>query len=96
MNAFVSTAAFGSSSAMVSTVRESLLPLWTLNGIVKGDDVIKYCNGEPDITPEAAADTAPVSDSGSASPTTGNASSAIMISVISAAGIAAIASKKRK
>lgn len=72
--------------------------------IVKGDDVFKYCDGELDITPEAAAapaetaaaDTAPVSDGGSASPTTGNASSAIMISVISVAGIAAIASKKRK
>lgn len=72
--------------------------------IVKGDDVIKYCNGELDITPEAAAapaetaaaDTAPVSDGGSASPTTGNASSTVMISVISVAGIAAIASKKRK
>lgn len=64
--------------------------------IVKGDDVFKYCDGELDITPEAAADTAPVSDGGSVSPTTGNASSAVMLSVMSVAGIAAIASKKRK
>lgn len=66
--------------------------------------VIKYCTGELDITPEAAAvpaetaadETAPVSDGGSASPTTGNASSAVMLSIMSVARIAAIVSKKRK
>lgn len=68
--------------------------------IVKGDDVIKYCNGELDITPEAApaetADAEPASDSSTVLPKTGNVSAVIFIPVMLTAGVAAIASKKRK
>lgn len=45
---------------------------------------------------EAPAETAPAADSNTQSATTGNASAAVMISVMAAAGIAAAASRKRK
>lgn len=45
---------------------------------------------------EAPAETAPAADSNTQSATTGNASAAVMISVMAAAGIAAAASKKRR
>lgn len=44
----------------------------------------------------APAETAPAADSNTQSATTGNASAAVMISVMAAAGIAAAASRKRK
>ncbi len=44
----------------------------------------------------AAAETAPAADSNTQSATTGNASAAVMISVMAAAGAAAAASRKRK
>ena len=44
----------------------------------------------------AAAETAPAADSNTQSATTGNASAAVMISVMAVAGIAAAASRKRK
>ena len=44
----------------------------------------------------AAAETAPAADSNTQSATTGNASAAVMISVMAVAGIAAVASRKRK
>ncbi len=51
---------------------------------------------ETEAAAETPAETAPAADSNTQSATTGNASAAVMLSVMAAAGIAAAASRKRK
>lgn len=64
--------------------------------IIDDDNVIPYCFGEYEMPEETEAPAADVSDGETTSPTTGNTSSAVMISVASIAAIAAVMSRKRK
>lgn len=74
-----------------TSIGSSLKITFTVSGLGGGETAAPAETEAP-----AAADEAPVADSNTQSATTGNASAAVMISVMAVAGIAAAASKKRK
>ena len=64
--------------------------------IIDEDNVIPYCFGEYEMPDETAAPAADTTASETTSPTTGNTSTAVIISFAAVAGAAALLSGKRK
>lgn len=77
-----------------TAVGSSLKLTFTVSGL--GGEAAPSEEAPAETEAPAAAETAPAADSNTQSATTGNASAAVMISVMAVAGIAAAASRKRK